>query len=161
MRPRKIWYSVSVFSVCTVQDLGIWSENIQGGLQSLSPKDKFILPSETGRMELEIRGNGKDTRPVELHTVWEKITLMLWPSTELQRVDPSDTKKKKKRQHLRNYQASLLRREALWSVRHMEKRKSLRNDPRTSSLLYTHVFRKPNLPFITFTKQHSVHFVLN
>lgn len=82
---------------CTVQDLGIWSENIQGGLQSLSPKDKFIwyITVETGWMELEIRGNENDRRPMELHTVWEKIMLILWPLQEIQSVDPLGTEGKK------------------------------------------------------------------
>lgn len=81
---------------CTVQDLGIWLENIQGGLQSLSPKDKLIryITAVTGRMELETCGNGKDRRPMELHTVGEEIILILWPSLEIQSVEPLDTEEK-------------------------------------------------------------------
>lgn len=46
----------------TVRDPGIWSENIQGGLQYLS--DTFVrhITAETGRLKIEIRGNEKDGR---------------------------------------------------------------------------------------------------
>lgn len=66
----------------------------------------------------------------------KKIMLILWPSLEIQLVDPSGNKEKKERQNLKNIKlccsvAKLCGPYVIW---HVKKDKSLRNNPLNSCL---------------------------
>ncbi len=134
---------------CTVQDLGIWSENIRGGLQSLSPKDKFMwyITVETGWMDLDICGNewknGKDRRPMELHTVWkDHVDIMAFTGNPVIRFD---NKKDKTSKNIKLHCSveKLCGPYAIWrKKKNKNKEKALETIHASLSQLYLHLFRK-------------------
>lgn len=70
---------------CTVQDLGIWSENIQSGLQSLAPRDMVSYCENVAKQ----RSKSADTEQTSrkgTKVVWGKITSKISGSSQ---EDPS------------------------------------------------------------------------
>lgn len=130
-----------VFSICLFSvQYRIWESDrrtFRVGFNLFHQKMKFVwcITVETGRMELEIRGNGKDTRAVELHIVWEKFRWIVRSSEGVLRVEPPGIEQRK-------YQASLLSYEALVSTVH-EKIKASETS-HVTLLYYTYICSEKN-----------------
>lgn len=122
MRPRKIWYSVSVFSVYSTGSGNLIREHSRWASNLFHQKIMWYM---RGWTELNSCGNRGYTRAVELHSVWEKdhnITAFAGNPVEL----PSTEKKKKIKVIIFTHIKCEKKR----------KEKSLRNNPRNSSLWY-------------------------